>query len=152
MNHTTFVVPGAGVAQQVLPKAVRWGGVAGRLLMGAVYVINGLGLMGAFGGVTQLMATKGVPMQAPLLALTIAAWLVGGLCIMAGWHSRLAALVLAAITVPVTLLIHGPWAADAAMFQNELNHFLKNIAMIGGLLVIAGSAPSSQRTIPPSAT
>lgn len=83
--------------------------------MGVVYAINGVGLIGAYGGVMQLMAAKGVPMEAPLLALTIAAWLVGGLGIPTGWHLRLAVLVLVAITVPVTLSIHGPWAANSGL-------------------------------------
>lgn len=140
MNHPTTVASINGLETATLPKAVRWGALTGRVLIGAVYVINGVGLIGAFDGVTQLMAAKGVPMQSALLALTIAAWLTGGLCLIIGWRCRLAALVLAVITVPVTLSIHGPWTADAAAFQNELNHFLKNIAVIGGLLLIAGGA------------
>jgi putative oxidoreductase len=38
--------------------------------------------------------------------------------------------------VPVTLIFHGFWHADAAEFQNQLNHFLKNVAIFGGLLAL----------------
>jgi putative oxidoreductase len=118
----------------VLSKA---GPIVGRLLVGGVYVINGIGLIGAFGPVSQLMATKGVLASSALLGITIAAWLVGGAMLVFGYRVQLAGLFLAAITVPVTLYIHGPWGAAPAEFQNELNHFLKNIAIIGALVYIA---------------
>jgi putative oxidoreductase len=115
----------------------------GRLLIGGVYLINGIGLIGAFGLVAELMTAKGVPASTPLLVVTIAAWLAGGLCIVVGYRMRAAALLLAAISIPVTLYIHGPWGADSSAFQNELNHFLKNLAMIGGLLYVASSQPGA---------
>ncbi len=120
--------------ESLLSKA---GPIAGRLLVGGVYAINGIGLLDAFGPVSQLMAAKGVIAPGILLGLTISAWLIGGLMLIFGYRVQLAGLVLAAITVPVTLYIHGPWSASPAEFQNELNHFLKNIAIIGALVYIA---------------
>ena len=119
----------------------RTGPLAARVMMGGVYLVNGLGLMGAYAAVAGLMAARGVPAPAALLLITIVAWLVGGACIVVGFNTRAAALLLAAITVPVTIFIHAPWGADPAAFQNELTHFLKNIAIIGGLVCIAASRP-----------
>jgi putative oxidoreductase len=121
----------------------RFGPLAGRILIGGLYITSGLGLMGAFGPVSGLMAAKGVPLPAVLLTITIAAWLVGGVCIVLGYRVRPASLILAAITVPVTYCIHAPWGAEPAAFQNELNHFLKNLAIIGGLLYVAASRPGA---------
>jgi putative oxidoreductase len=121
----------------------RFAPLAGRILIGGVYIVNALGLIGAFAPVTGLMAVKGLPFPALLLAVTIAAWLIGGGCVVLGYRVRPAGLMLAAITVPVTLCIHAPWSADPAAFQNELNHFLKNLAIIGGLLYVAGSRPGA---------
>jgi len=120
------------------------GGIApfiGRLLIGGVFLVNAVGLSGAFTQVAQMMATKGVPAAAALLALTIVAWLIGGVCLVAGYRVRTAAPVLAMLMVPVTLGIHAPWTADAASFHNELNHFLKNLGFIGGLLCVAAAPP-----------
>jgi len=41
--------------------------------------------------------------------------------------------------VPVTLIFHGFWHADAAEFQNQLNHFLKNVAILGAMLAIVNT-------------
>jgi putative oxidoreductase len=43
---------------------------------------------------------------------------------------------LALFLVPVTLIFHAFWGAAAAEFQNQLNHFLKNVAILGAMLVI----------------
>lgn len=115
----------------------RFGPLLGRVLIGIVYIANGIGLSGSFHGVAAMMASKGMPAPTLLLAVTILIWLVGGACIILGWQLRLAAAVLFVLTIPVLAGIHGPWNADANAFQNELNHFLKGIAMLGGLAYLA---------------
>jgi putative oxidoreductase len=115
----------------------RFGPLLGRILIGAVYVANGIGLSTAFRSVSGMMADKGVPTPTLLLTLIILAWLLGGACIILGWQLRLAASVLFLLTIPVLAGIHGPWNADANAFQNELNHFLKGVAMLGGLACLA---------------
>jgi putative oxidoreductase len=46
-----------------------------------------------------------------------------------------------------TLLFHNFWAVDAAQYRGQLNHFMKNLAILGGLLYVmaAGSGPLSLR-------
>jgi len=45
---------------------------------------------------------------------------------------------LLALTVLITLVIHNFWSAPPAMFANEMQHFLKNVAICGALLLLAG--------------
>lgn len=90
-----------------------------------------IGLSTAFHNVAGLMADKGIPAPALMLSITILVWLAGGACIVLGWQLRLAASVLFLLTIPVLAGMHGPSNADANAFQNELNHFLKGIAMLG---------------------
>lgn len=116
----------------------------GRVVIGAFYVVNGIGLLMNFSSVTELMRLKHVPFASALLVLVISLWLAGGGCIVAGYRARQAALALLAVTIPVTLGIHAPWLADAANFQNELNHFLKNLAILGALLLLAAAPPVSR--------
>lgn len=121
----------------------RFGPLLGRVLIGIVYLANGIGLSTAFHGVAGMMAGKGVPAPELVLTLVILVWLVCGACIVAGWQLRLAASVLFVLTIPVLAGMHGPWNADANAFQNELNHFLKGIAMLGGLSYLAAFGPGA---------
>lgn len=119
----------------------KFGAVLGRVLIGIVYIANGIGLLGSFHGVAAMMAGKAIPLPTVFLGLTILVWLVGGACVILGWRLRLAASVLFLLTIPVLAGIHGPWNADANAFQNELNHFLKGLAMLGGLAYLAAFGP-----------
>ncbi len=108
-----------------------------RLLFAGVFLSSAAGLTRAFPNVVRVMMTKGVPAPDAILGLTIAAWLIGGLCLLVGFRVRPVATVLALLMIPVTFGMHAPWMADAASFQIELNNFLKNLGFIAGLLALA---------------
>ena len=84
------------------------------------------------------MNGSGIPAAGLLLVLTILLEIGGGLALVTGIQARLAAAALALFLVPVTLIFHGFWHADAAEVQNKLNHFFKNVAILGGMLVLFG--------------
>src|SRR6516225_9853354 len=119
----------------------RYAPLLGRLLMGGMFLVNAVGLIGAFPDVAQLMKHKGIPFDTPLLAVTIAVWLIGAFSIISGYRIRQISLLLIIVLIPVTVGIHAPWNAVQADIQNQLNHFLKNIAIIGGLLYMAAFGP-----------
>jgi hypothetical protein len=52
--------------------------IAGRILIGAFYIVMGLGLIKDYGAVSGLMTLKHVPEPAILLAVTIGVWFLGG--------------------------------------------------------------------------
>jgi len=109
---------------------------AGRALLGVLFLISGVFKIGGFSGVAAWMASAGMPFASVLLVLTIAVEIGGGLTLITGWNARWGALVLALFLVPVSLVFHGFWSADAANYQNQFNHFFKNIAILGGMLVV----------------
>ena len=109
---------------------------AGRALVGALFVVSGIGKILGFAGVAGWMAGMGLPFASLLLAATIALEVGGGLALVTGFQARWASLGLALFLVPVTLIFHAFWGAGAAEFQNQLNHFLKNVAILGAMLVI----------------
>ncbi|RDK08672.1 DoxX family protein [Cupriavidus lacunae] len=109
---------------------------AGRALLGALFLISGLLKIGGFGGTAAWMASAGLPLASLLLVLTIAVEIGGGLTLITGWNARWGALTLALFLVPVSLVFHGFWSADAVNYQNQFNHFFKNIAILGGMLVV----------------
>ena len=73
-----------------------------------------------------------------LLAGAIAFEIVGGLMILFGWHARIGALLLVIFLVPATLIFHNFWAADPVQLPGQLNHFLKNLTILGALVFIIG--------------
>ncbi|GAB3366236.1 hypothetical protein GCM10027431_07920 [Lysobacter rhizosphaerae] len=107
-----------------------------RVSLGAIFFILGLSKIFSFAGVAGWMASSGLPFAKPLLVLTIAIEVGAGLLLIMGRHTRLAALVLALFLVPVTLVFHAFWSADAASFQDQLTQFLKNLAIFGGMLLL----------------
>jgi putative oxidoreductase len=113
-----------------------FGPVIARLLLAALFLVNAVGMTAAFNNVANLMASKKVPIPRFLLGVTIMLWLIGGVCLVLGWNVRLAASALFLVMIPVTLVIHAPWSADSAQFENELSHFLKNVGILGGLLYV----------------
>lgn len=114
-----------------------------RIIMGLFYWAMAIGLIKDFKMVAGLMAAKGVPAQVPLLALAIVIWIVGGGFLVAGRAIVPAALVLFVLTLAVTLVIHNFWAAPPEMATNEIQHFLKNVAILAGLISIAASAATT---------
>ena len=109
---------------------------AARIIMGLFYWVMAAGLAKDFKIVTGLMAAKGVPAQPPLLVVTIGVWIVGGAALILGRGVIPSALVLLVLTAAVTPVMHNFWQAEPAMFASELQHFMKNIAIIAGLLAL----------------
>ncbi len=111
----------------------------GRALVGVLFAVSGVNKILGFSYVAGWMASSGLPMANVLLAITIVLELGGGLLLITGFQAGLAAAALALFLVPVTALFHAFWSADAAGFQGQLTHFLKNVAVLGGLLMVVGT-------------
>jgi putative oxidoreductase len=105
--------------------------LAGRVLLAAIFLLSGFGKLGAGYAATQgYMEAMGVP--GALLPLVILAELAGGLAILAGVLTRWAAWGLALFTLASAILFHAEFGD-----QNQMIHFLKNLALAGGLLLLA---------------
>jgi len=113
-----------------------------RTLLAAIFLISSVRHIMGFAIVSGMMARKGFPVPEVFLALTIVLEIVGGLMLVANWSARYAAWALAAFTLAAGAIFHGfwnVWTASPPEFNNEFNHFLKNVAIVGGLLLIATS-------------
>ena len=111
--------------------------LTGRLLLALLFLPAGLMKIGGFAGTVGYIASKGLPMPALGAVIAIVVEVLGGLALLAGFGTRVAALVLAVFTVAASVIFHAYWAvpADAQMVQQLM--FFKNIAVVGGLLVLA---------------
>ena len=101
----------------------------GRILVAAIFILSGLGKIGAPAATQGYIAAMGLP--APLLAYigAIVVELGGGLLLLAGYRTRLIAAALALFSIVTAFIFH-----HALADQNQMIHFLKNFAMAGGLL------------------
>jgi putative oxidoreductase len=110
--------------------------LVGRLLIGALFLVAGvrklMGVAGAAGYFTKL----GFPAADVLVWVAIAIELGGGALLVLGWQTRRVAWLLIAFIAIATFMAHRFWQVDAAQYANQLNHFLKNAAIVGGLLYV----------------
>lgn len=113
----------------------------GRILLALIFIISGWGKIGGFAMTSGYMASKGLPMAEVLLVIAIAIELVGGLMIVFGWKARWAALAIFLFLIPTTLIFHAFWAVGPDEVRNQTNHFLKNVAIMGGMLYIMAFGP-----------
>jgi putative oxidoreductase len=106
-----------------------------------MFLAAGYGKITGYEGTAGYMASAGLPMVAVLLPLTILVELGGGIALVVGWKARWAAVLLAAFTILATLIYHNFWAmtGDAEMVNTLF--FLKNVAVIGGLLMVYAFGP-----------
>ncbi len=103
--------------------------LVGRTLLALMFVMGGWSKISGFSGTQAYMASAGVP--GILLPLVIIVELIGGLMIVVGYKTRLAALALFAFTIAASVLFHMNWAAP---MQQLL--FMKNLSVAGGFLVL----------------
>lgn len=122
------------------PVAQNTAAVTGRILLGLLFVVSGFGKITGFAGTTAFMASKGMPMADALLVGAIIVELLGGLMLVAGFKTRWAALAIAAFLVPATLIFHNPLGAEG---QAQMTQFLKNLSILGGMLVVAAFGPGA---------
>src|SRR5690348_9570568 len=78
--------------------------VLGRVLLGVLFLVAGVGKLGAYKATAAFMASAGVP--GALLPAVIAAELLGSLAIIVGWKARVAAFLLAGFSVLTALTFH----------------------------------------------
>lgn len=115
--------------------------LVGRALVALLFIPAGWGKIAGFAGVVGYIQSKGVPMPEVCAAIAIAAELGLGLLLLIGWQARWAALGLAIFIGVITPIFHNFWAVDAVQKMMQQQAFFKNIAVLGGLLVLAAFGP-----------
>ena len=117
--------------------------LAGRILLAAIFLVAGYGKLMAFAGTSGYFAKLGFPAPDVMTVLAIAVELGGALLLIAGWHTRWAAWALILFVAIATFAAHRFWEFDASQYRNQMNHFLKNLALIGGLLFVVAFGPGT---------
>jgi len=102
-----------------------------RIFLSLIFLWSGLQKILHFSANQQYMAMHKMPLTALLLIGAIIVEIGGGLAIFFGFKTKWAALIIALYLIPTTLIFHGH-----VVDQTQLVQFLKNLAIIGGLLML----------------
>jgi putative oxidoreductase len=134
---TTYVHPDVRAAAGVNDAFL----LAGRILMALIFVSSGFHKFTDLTATAASIASKGLPMPDVLAVATAALELGGGALVIVGWQTRLSALALALFTAVAAYFFHDFWhyPAGAAEHASNMTHFMKNITIVGGFLMLAGA-------------
>ena len=102
--------------------------IAARIFMSAIFINAGYGMIGGYAGTQGYMESMGVPGM--LLPAVIFVELIGGLALLVGFQTRLAAFLIAGFTLLSAVIFHWDWDN-----QQQAIAFMKNLAITGGLLM-----------------
>ena len=110
----------------------------GRVLLALMFLLAGISKFAGLEGTTGYIASAGLPMPQLLAIGTAALEVAGALLLIVGWQARWAALALAAFTLLASVLFHNFWAMPAEQQMMQQLMFMKNLSVVGGLLVVSG--------------
>jgi putative oxidoreductase len=117
----------------------------GRLLLALIFLGSGaMNHIPNFNGVVQEMTKEGVPAPTVSHVLAIAFMLVGGISLVIGYRARFGATLLLIFLALACFYFHDFWTfEDPAQAQEQQIHFMKNLAMMGGMLIVIANGPGA---------
>jgi uncharacterized membrane protein YphA (DoxX/SURF4 family) len=108
--------------------------IVGRTLLASLFIVTALkSILFGFDGFVGMVKSKNIPFPVIVAILALATKLIGGLSVTFDWHSELGALMLIVFTTIATVLFHNAFADSS-----QLTNMLKNISIIGGLVLLIG--------------
>jgi putative oxidoreductase len=112
--------------------------LAGRILIALIFLMSGIDKFHNYSGTLGYMTKAGLPFPQVLLVISGVVEIGCALALITGWRARPAAIALVIWMIPVTLIFHNPASGAEAMI-----HFMKNVAITGGLLMVFASGPGA---------
>lgn len=111
----------------------------GRILLSVLFLTSGFFKITAYSIMVGHAAARGVPMAGVGVAVAAALELFGGLAILTGFQAKAVGWILFLYLIPTTFFFHNFWDVPGAEQQNTMIHFLKNLGIMGGLLLLAAN-------------
>ena len=113
----------------------------GRVLIGAPFILSGLGKLAAHDATVGYIGSAGLPLPQVGWLIAVVMEFFAGLALVIGFYTRPLALLMALYTLATALVAHHFWTmADAARMENAIN-FYKNISIMGGLVLLSVTGP-----------
>ena len=102
--------------------------LAARICLCSIFLKAGISHIFGYSDTVSMMAEKGLPIPDLLLIFTIIFQLLGGLSLLLGYKVKIGSILLILFLIPASFAFHNP--------ATDINGFLKNIGLIGGLLMV----------------
>jgi putative oxidoreductase len=112
-----------------------------RILLMVLFVMFGWSKLTGFSGTVAYMTSTGAPVPELSAVIAVVMELVLGVALLVGFFTRPLALLLALYTLGTAIIGHHYWNMTGAMQYDNMIHFYKNIAIIGGLLLLCVAGP-----------
>ncbi len=112
--------------------------LVGRILISILFILAGFGKLTAISGTAGWFGSIGLPVPTVTAVVVGLVELLGGLAILVGFKTRIAAIVIALFTLGATAIAHLDFAD-----QMQLLMLQKNLAITGGLLILAAVGAGS---------
>lgn len=108
-----------------------------RTCLATIFIMGGISKLRQKESTTQYMRSNNLPAAGALLPVAAGVEILGGVSVLAGLQAKAGASLLAAYLIPTTLVFHRFWAAeDEGEQEAQMIQFMKNLAIIGGLLSV----------------
>lgn len=116
-------------------ESVLW--IVGRLLLGGLFVVGGIHHFFGLDGLTQFMASRGVPAAKLVLIVGSVFQALAGLALIVGYQAFWAAIGLVVFTLIASAIFLNFWSHEGDARANAIKGWQSNLAIVGGLLVAA---------------
>lgn len=113
-----------------------WAYLAGRIGLALLFLWSGYTKIAYTAPNVGYMQAYGMPAAEILIWPAALVEVIAGAMMLFGWNARWAALALIVFTVPATFIFHAYWGVPADQVLNQQIHFMKNAAILGGLLSV----------------
>ena len=113
-----------------------WADVLGRVGVALLFLWSAYTKFAYMDGNVAYMKAYGMPAAELLIWPAAFLELIAGLMLAFGWKARWGALALALFTLVAMFIFHAYWSVPADQVQNQQIHFMKNLAILGGLLYV----------------
>ena len=114
----------------------------GRIFLAGIFIVSGIAKLTDTAGTAGYMTAVGIPYAHALAIFAGICELAGGLALVFGVLTRLAALGLFLFMIPTTIIFHHFWALDGAEAKMQMVNFMKNLSIMGGLILLWAQGPN----------
>jgi putative oxidoreductase len=115
--------------------------LVGRILLATLFLVSGFAKLADPAGTIGFMNMAGIPSADTLVYVAAVAEILGGLAVAVGFLARLAGVGLVLLLIPIQFYFHAFWNMEGAEAKTNLVQFTKNLAIMGGLLLLVAHGP-----------